>query len=563
MKTLFAAALFLFSISFLKAQIPAGVISMEDPGFSRYYTESVRIPVVTGKIINPGKDGFSKIDISYSVVTPFNDFQVKKTTTADSEGKFSLQLDYPFPYQQIWLSIGDSLYTSLYVNTDLEIEMDAARVLKKSVTFSGDGLVFKGTDGELTRLMNNHIMFKSDEQHEISKEIQLMSVTPAMSFNDVLQKLQRLYTRLRKIDSEFVKENPSDYEWLIENERTSRFYADLISKSFKNKLDDDLWSKIKEHKSYAVSNDGMSFYRNMLIYLSARSGEYWMADWTPLKKYSRINETGKKLIDSLEFYRKTNNGDRYNMLAGRALITFSDTLTAIFTIKNIKFLDSAFIPAKADYLKIRMGSMDQNEQIMIFDLVSRNLSTSWCKNVIDSEYKKISKNSQDVRSIMQESKPGSSDNLLGKLVAVLPTGAKLYKAGDIKASDLLANIRNRFRGKAVLLDFWATWCAPCLSEMQYSHMLQLEAGDLPVEFVYLCTSYGSNIEKWEQKVAELRIPGTHIFVGDAIESRLMSLFSGQGFPTYVLINSRGVYISKFQRPSATDFKTLKELIEVK
>ena len=89
------------------------------------------------------------------------------------------------------------------------------------------------------------------------------------------------------------------------------------------------------------------------------------------------------IIDSMSYYQKTSNLKSYNKLAVKAFATFSDTLVAINTLKTIEFLDKNFIPSKADYLKIKLGSMDQNEQITIDEIVLNNLTTDWCKKVMD------------------------------------------------------------------------------------------------------------------------------------------------------------------------------------
>jgi len=40
-----------------------------------------------------------------------------------------------------------------------------------------------------------------------------------------------------------------------------------------------------------------------------------------------------------------------------------------------------------------------------------------------------------------------------------------------------------FRGKVVLLNFWATWCAPCVEEMPWLDQLARDRADQPLEVV--------------------------------------------------------------------------------
>jgi hypothetical protein len=367
---------------------------------------SAKIPVIKGKILNLSPGDFRKIKIKYSVVTPFENFQDKKVTDVNSDGSFNLQLDNPFPYQQIWLSVGDTLYTCLYANSDLFIEIDAEKVdKKKGVYLYGEGIKFLGTDGELTKLMNNHILFKRQQQLDIDREIQTLYNNRQLKLDELLLKYGNLYSRLLTIDNEFIKRNPSDYTWLIENERMSRYYSDLFSFFLNNKMDSALWEKVKKHKSYSVSNEGMSFYRGLLSYISIKSGKYRINDWSAIGQYSKIDKKGKEIIDSLTYYQKSSNMKSYYKLAPKAFALFSDTLAAISTMKTINFLDSTFIPAKADFLKIKIGSMNQNEQIIIYDIVLKNVRTDWCRNVILEETRKTSEKLNTISTILKESRP--------------------------------------------------------------------------------------------------------------------------------------------------------------
>jgi thiol-disulfide isomerase/thioredoxin len=536
------ATFLLLTSTIVFAQVPKGTLSLEDPDFNKYFMNTGKIPTVEGKILNLPLEDLEKIKISYSIVTPFYKGQNKKITNVNSDGSFSLLLDYPFPYQQIWLSIGDTLYTCLYVNSDLHIELDAAKIdKKKGIMFNGDGVRFSGTDGELTNLMNNHILFKRSLRLDLSKEISGLRNNRKLTTNELLIKYDDLYSKLQIIDNEFIKKNPSDYVWLIENEYMSSYYADLFSIFLNSRMDNELWERVKKHKSYSVSNDGMSFYRYLLTYITIAAGKYRINDWNAIGQYSQIDEYGRNIIDSMTFYQKASDLKSYNKLAVKAFALFSDTLAAISTMKTITFLDTTFIPAKADYLKMKIGSGDPDEQKIMYDLVLKNITTDWCKSLVNSDYQKTLERIVLVNSILKQSKPISSANPIGQPIAELPFDAKLYKVNNIKPTEFLTNLKESFTGKALLIDFWATWCGPCIMDMPYSKKLHDETKDLPVEFIYLCTSNNSSLDKWKSKIVELKIPGTHIFVEETTETELMNLFSVNGFPSIVFISRNGGY----------------------
>ena len=156
-----------------------------------------------------------------------------------------------------------------------------------------------------------------------------------------------------------------------------------------------------------------------------------------------------------------------------------------------------------------------------------------------------------------------SDNLdhkFGQFIMEMPFGAKLYKNNNTNAQEFLTNIKSSFKGKSILIDFWAIWCSPCIKEMAYSKKLQAEAKDLPIEFIYLCTDYRTSLNDWITKISMLKQPGIHIYIDDSLESEVAQSFSKGGFPNYLLINAKGEYKPKaIDRISGnTDIKAILE-----
>lgn len=110
-------------------------------------------------------------------------------------------------------------------------------------------------------------------------------------------------------------------------------------------------------------------------------------------------------------------------------------------------------------------------------------------------------------------------------------------APDFELADLDGNpVRlSEFRGKAVLIDFWATWCPPCVFQVPELNALwkaHREAGDVMVIGVAVDVEGAEVVAPW---VAEQGV-SYEIVLGD---EELARQFGVLGFPTLVLIKPDG------------------------
>ncbi len=519
MKTKYLLILLLLVANTVFGQNALKPIAIEDKEFNNYFLNKDNIPKVKGKIINLTKDEIRKIKIDYTIVTPFDELQVINSCPLNDDGSFELKLDYAFPYQQIWITIDSLFYTGVYAKTDLFIELDAS-ILKtqNDLSFNGPGVKYLGSDGQLNEFTNNHRLYKREKKLEISSQLQSNMPLARSNYDAFIKKYDSLYSVLNKFDIEFISQNLSDFSWLLINERQSNYFADLCFVHWGKLMSPELFEKIKAYKPYAISNDGMLFYNYLLTYFKIIS----------LKKRGASNEPLKPI-------------------------------EGILQITNL--LDSMFAPSKADIFKIRFSSKDPQQYKQTIENVLPYIHTTWCKNVITDEYTKTIEKLTVINNILNDSKPIVFHNQLGQPIAELSFGAKLYKVDSIKADSLLFAIKNSFKGKAIFIDFWATWCSPCISEFPHSKKLSNSCNDLPIEFVYLCTSDGSDLEKWKSKIAEYKLRGTHLFVEKSIESTLMNLFSTSGYPSYIFIDSKGIYRpGSAKKPSELDKEKIVELI---
>jgi thiol-disulfide isomerase/thioredoxin len=94
-----------------------------------------------------------------------------------------------------------------------------------------------------------------------------------------------------------------------------------------------------------------------------------------------------------------------------------------------------------------------------------------------------------------------------------------------------------FAGKAVLVDFWASWCGPCRLELPFLAGLYSQNRDSG--FAVIAVNVDKDVKNLNKFLANLAANPDFPIIHDP-QSRICPLYQLEGMPTSVLIDRKGI-----------------------
>ena len=112
---------------------------------------------------------------------------------------------------------------------------------------------------------------------------------------------------------------------------------------------------------------------------------------------------------------------------------------------------------------------------------------------------------------------------------------KLEKINFINIDNETVNL-NKFENSLIIINFWATWCAPCIEEMPSLNRLQANPVFNNLQIIPINVGR-DNVEKSKNFYKKLKIDNLEIYFDKDVE--LANKFLLRGLPTTVFINKKG------------------------
>jgi thiol-disulfide isomerase/thioredoxin len=244
----------------------------------------------------------------------------------------------------------------------------------------------------------------------------------------------------------------------------------------------------------------------------------------------------------------------------------SDIQTAFFQLDSLKKFnapDSVLVAANNkknaavdqlnDYLRqfiqttpnatlgvLALGWASRSFQPDQMETALKGLKTRFPGNAFLAE---MEKNSQQ----QPEQQPSASGSWVGKTVPELVMADPNGK--DVTISS--------FKGKFVLIDFWASWCGPC--RMENPNVVKAYNEFKGKNFTILGVSLDKDKDSWKKAIAQDHLSWTQMSDLKYWNSQAVETFGFQGIPYNVLVDPSGKVIAESLRGEDLDAK-LKQVL---
>lgn len=138
-----------------------------------------------------------------------------------------------------------------------------------------------------------------------------------------------------------------------------------------------------------------------------------------------------------------------------------------------------------------------------------------------------------------------------------------YAAGQYAANFTLRDTSGQvvsledFRGKTIYLDFWASWCRPCVQKLAAMQAIK-DSLAYRNDIVFIHVSFDNQHDEWTSKIISKGFSGIHLQAPEGTKSDIAKLYNIKALPQYFIITPQGTYA---QKPIRFNTSQIQDILE--
>lgn len=194
----------------------------------------------------------------------------------------------------------------------------------------------------------------------------------------------------------------------------------------------------------------------------------------------------------------------------------------------------------------------EKARYMVASIYTRYASTDWLKKNLE--------NAKAFLADLEAREHRMVRGMKGKVLDIELLAGKAPPAIEVTALDGKPLSLGDYEGKVLLIDFWATWCGPCIRELPNVKEVYAKYKDKGFDILGVSLDRDGAREKLEKFIQENEMPWRQIYDGKGWESEVGSLYGVSSIPKTYLLDKEGKVVEVGLRGEALG-KTVAKYLE--